>query len=80
MIAEFIVGRPPSSHAGTPQNVDADAVKKLLQSVRGVAGLHNMHMWSLNMNHYLISVHVAAGTNTLECCLMKKKEKKKQNK
>ncbi|XP_075879517.1 proton-coupled zinc antiporter SLC30A2-like [Nelusetta ayraudi] len=45
---------------GTPQNVDADAVKKLLQSVRGVAGLHNMHMWSLNMNHYLISVHVAA--------------------
>lgn len=64
MIAEFIVGcPPPSSHAGTPQSVDADAVKKQLQTVRGVADLHNVHMWSLNMNHYLISVHIAAGTN-----------------
>lgn len=69
MITEFILGRQLSSNAGTPQYVDVDAVKKQLLSVRGVADLHNLHVWSLNMNNCLISVHVAAGTETLECCL-----------
>lgn len=64
MIAEFIVGHPLSSNAGTPQYVDVNAVEKELLSVRGVADLHNLHIWSLNMNSCLISVHVAAGTET----------------
>lgn len=53
-----------SSNAGTPLYVDVDAVKKQLLSVRGVADLHNLHIWSLNTNHRLISVHVAAGAQT----------------
>lgn len=48
--------------AGTPQDVHVDAVRELLLSVGGVVDVHSLHMWSLNMTHSLLSVHVAAGT------------------
>ena len=53
--------------AGTPRDVDVSAVRELLLSVRGVVAVHSLHMWSLNMTHSLLSVHVAAGKiNTAE--------------
>ncbi|XP_036927470.1 zinc transporter 2-like isoform X2 [Acanthopagrus latus] len=45
---------------GTPQDVNMSAVRELLLSVRGVTAVHSLHMWSLNMTHSLLSVHVAA--------------------
>lgn len=48
--------------AGSPQDVHVDTVKELLLSVRGVVDVHSLHVWSLNMTHSLLSVHVAAGT------------------
>uniref|UniRef100_A0A8C4IFP0 Probable proton-coupled zinc antiporter SLC30A3 n=1 Tax=Dicentrarchus labrax TaxID=13489 RepID=A0A8C4IFP0_DICLA len=45
---------------GTPQGFDFGAVRELLLSVRGVVAVHSLHMWSLNMSHSLLSVHVAA--------------------
>lgn len=51
--------------AGTPHNVHVDAVRQLLLSVGGVVDVHSLHMWSLNMTHSLLSVHVAAGTRTV---------------
>lgn len=51
--------------AGVPQGVTFSTVRELLLSVRGVVGVHSLHMWSLNMTHSLLSVHVATGeTNT----------------
>uniref|UniRef100_A0A8C9ZDV9 Probable proton-coupled zinc antiporter SLC30A3 n=1 Tax=Sander lucioperca TaxID=283035 RepID=A0A8C9ZDV9_SANLU len=50
---------------GVPQGVTFSTVRELLLSVRGVVGVHSLHMWSLNMTHSLLSVHVATGeTNT----------------
>ncbi|XP_042356413.1 zinc transporter 2-like [Plectropomus leopardus] len=46
---------------GTPQDVNSGAVRELLLSVRGVVSVHSLHMWSLNMTHSLLSVHVVAG-------------------
>ncbi|XP_068194843.1 proton-coupled zinc antiporter SLC30A2-like [Antennarius striatus] len=45
---------------GVPQGVHVSRVRELLLSVRGVVALHNLHMWSLNMTHSLLSVHLAA--------------------
>ncbi|KAM8737829.1 proton-coupled zinc antiporter SLC30A2-like isoform 1-T1 [Acanthopagrus schlegelii] len=45
---------------GSPQDVNMSAVRELLLSVRGVTAVHSLHMWSLNMTHSLLSVHVAA--------------------
>ncbi|XP_031165650.1 zinc transporter 2-like [Sander lucioperca] len=44
---------------GVPQGVTFSTVRELLLSVRGVVGVHSLHMWSLNMTHSLLSVHVA---------------------
>ncbi|KAK2826583.1 hypothetical protein Q5P01_020797 [Channa striata] len=41
---------------GAPQ--DVHAVREQLLSVRGLAAVHTLHMWSLNMTHSLLSVHV----------------------
>ncbi|TKS87026.1 Zinc transporter 2 [Collichthys lucidus] len=41
-------------------HVHFSAVRDLLLSVRGVTAVHSLHMWSLNMTHSLLSVHVAA--------------------
>ncbi|XP_028250782.1 zinc transporter 2-like isoform X3 [Parambassis ranga] len=43
----------------SPQNLSNSAVRELLLSVRGVTAVHSLHMWSLNMTHILLSVHVA---------------------
>lgn len=47
--------------AGTPQDINFNAVRELLLSVRGVVAAHSLHMWSLNMTHSLLSVHVVTG-------------------
>ncbi|KAM8914416.1 proton-coupled zinc antiporter SLC30A2-like [Spinachia spinachia] len=44
---------------GAPAGVSFSAVRELLLSVRGVVSVHSLHMWSLNMTHSLLSVHMA---------------------
>ncbi|XP_054470218.1 proton-coupled zinc antiporter SLC30A2-like [Anoplopoma fimbria] len=46
---------------GTPQGVTFSTVRELLLSVRGVVSVHSLHMWSLNMTHSLLSVHMVTG-------------------
>lgn len=56
---------------GTPQNINFNSVRKLLLSVRGIVAVHSLHMWSLNMTHSLLSVHVVTGkgkVNTANVC------------
>ena len=47
--------------AGAPRGVSFGAVRELLLSVGEVAAVNNLHMWSLNMNHSLLSAHIAIG-------------------
>ncbi|KAM8737830.1 proton-coupled zinc antiporter SLC30A2-like isoform 2-T2 [Acanthopagrus schlegelii] len=56
---------------GSPQDVNMSAVRELLLSVRGVTAVHSLHMWSLNMTHSLLSVHVAAEEADTQIVLMK---------
>lgn len=50
--------------AGTPRDVRVDSVRTQLLSVSGVTDVHSLHVWSLNMTHALLSVHVTAGRPT----------------
>uniref|UniRef100_A0A3Q0RP06 Probable proton-coupled zinc antiporter SLC30A3 n=1 Tax=Amphilophus citrinellus TaxID=61819 RepID=A0A3Q0RP06_AMPCI len=45
---------------GAPRGVSFGAVRELLLSAEGVSAVHGLHMWSLNMTHSLLSVHVVA--------------------
>ncbi|XP_053700837.1 proton-coupled zinc antiporter SLC30A2-like [Synchiropus splendidus] len=49
---------------GSPERVAFRAVKKLLLTVNGVSGVHSLHVWSLNMTHSVLSVHVVAEKTT----------------
>lgn len=50
--------------AGTPRDVRVHSVRTQLLSVSGVTDVHSLHVWSLNMTHALLSVHVTAGRPT----------------
>ncbi|XP_037342506.2 proton-coupled zinc antiporter SLC30A2-like [Pungitius pungitius] len=56
---------------GAPPHVSFSAVKELLLSVRGVVSVHSLHMWSLNMTHSLLSVHMATEDADTQMVLMK---------
>uniref|UniRef100_H2SRN1 Probable proton-coupled zinc antiporter SLC30A3 n=1 Tax=Takifugu rubripes TaxID=31033 RepID=H2SRN1_TAKRU len=45
---------------GTPRDVRVHSVRTQLLSVSGVTDVHSLHVWSLNMTHALLSVHVTA--------------------
>lgn len=53
--------RPKVVRAGAPRDVGLDGVRKQLLCVRGVAGVHSLHLWSLDATRRLLSVHVSAG-------------------
>ncbi len=43
---------------GTPSEIDADEVRKSIQSVTGVGSLHGLHIWSINSSEIFLSCHV----------------------
>ncbi|XP_061896779.1 proton-coupled zinc antiporter SLC30A2-like [Entelurus aequoreus] len=45
---------------GAPAHVDYTCVRDLLLSVSGVVSLHGLHLWSLNITHCSLAVHLAA--------------------
>uniref|UniRef100_A0A3Q1D9K6 Probable proton-coupled zinc antiporter SLC30A3 n=1 Tax=Amphiprion ocellaris TaxID=80972 RepID=A0A3Q1D9K6_AMPOC len=60
---------------GVPQDLSFSAVKDLLLSVRGVAAVHGLHMWSINMSQSLLSVHVAAEEDSDSQMILRKATK-----
>ncbi|XP_077395211.1 proton-coupled zinc antiporter SLC30A2-like [Festucalex cinctus] len=45
---------------GAPPGISVASVQDALLSVPGVSSLHRLHVWSLDMTHALLSVHVTA--------------------
>ncbi|XP_077416286.1 proton-coupled zinc antiporter SLC30A2-like [Vanacampus margaritifer] len=45
---------------GAPPGVSVASVRDALLSLPGVSSLHRLHVWSLDMTHALLCVHVAA--------------------
>lgn len=50
---------------GVPKGIDLDAVRALLASTAGVAGVHDLHVWSLGSSTPALTAHlvVAPGTD-----------------
>ncbi|XP_074548294.1 proton-coupled zinc antiporter SLC30A2-like [Halichoeres trimaculatus] len=60
---------------GAPQLVNFSAVRDLLLSVRGVKDVHSLHIWSLNTNKSLLSVHVTTEENADSQMVLRKTTK-----
>lgn len=49
-----------------PRHLPVHTVRELIRHFPGVAGVHDMHVWSLGAGHDAITVHVRAGTRDPE--------------
>ncbi|AQQ54606.1 cation diffusion facilitator family transporter [Planococcus lenghuensis] len=48
---------------GTPQNVDLGDVKKTVESIQGVTGVHDLHVWSITSGQNALSCHAVVDGN-----------------
>ena len=46
---------------GTPRDLDTDEVRRVMLAAPGVEGVHDLHIWSLDRNHRMLSAHVGVG-------------------
>ena len=51
---------------GVPRGLRLDAVAKAVQSVPGVEGIHDLHIWTICSNLLALSVHVTVGSRGAE--------------
>lgn len=43
---------------GTPEHMNTDALRAAIMEVPGVAGVHDMHVWSLDGAHHVLTMHL----------------------
>ncbi len=52
---------------GKPKNIDYQTIENKLQTIPGVDSIHHLHIWSLDGEHNVVTVHVKTSKNvTLE--------------
>ena len=49
----------------TPTNLDMEALVRDIQSVKGVCGVHDLHVWSITKSMRNLSAHIVTGDVTL---------------
>lgn len=47
-----------------PENIDVDLLTRRLESLDGVTGVHDLHVWTLTSGMPVATVHLAADTRT----------------
>ncbi len=47
-----------------PENIDIRAVRKYLGSIKGVAGVHDLHIWALSTSAEALTVHLVTDIRT----------------
>ncbi|MDR1346743.1 MAG: cation diffusion facilitator family transporter [Bacteroidales bacterium] len=48
---------------GTPSNVNMEAIEACLQSMAGIKSVHDMHIWSMDGEYNIMSVHLVLDKN-----------------
>ncbi|XP_057716149.1 proton-coupled zinc antiporter SLC30A2-like [Corythoichthys intestinalis] len=60
---------------GTPPGVSVTSVQNALLSMPGVSSLHRLHVWSLDMTHSLLCVHITSEKNADPHVILKRATK-----
>jgi cobalt-zinc-cadmium efflux system protein len=48
---------------GTPENVDGSEIEKALLKIEGVESVHDLHLWTMDGEFNISSIHIVVGTN-----------------
>lgn len=57
----FLSLLPKDNVLAAPRHMDFNAVRDDLAAIEGVQGVHDLHLWSLNMDKTAMAVHLAIG-------------------
>ncbi|MDQ3132494.1 MAG: hypothetical protein M3Q99_17240 [Acidobacteriota bacterium] len=57
---------------GTPSDVNIATLRESLEKVEGVAGIHDLHVWSLTSGVNAMSVHTVLTNNNEHDAVMKR--------
>lgn len=52
----------------TPENIDMQEMVKRIETVDGVRGVHDLHVWSINENLRMLSAHVVTDDISIRDC------------
>ncbi|MFH0924316.1 MAG: cation diffusion facilitator family transporter, partial [bacterium] len=42
----------------TPENIDLEAIRREIESINGIKGIHHLHVWNLSPNVIALDVHI----------------------
>lgn len=48
---------------GVPENVDLEEVRKAVMNLEGVEGVHDLHLWSLDSEYHVASLHAVISSD-----------------
>jgi cobalt-zinc-cadmium efflux system protein len=48
---------------GVPQGIERESIAKCLADIKNIAGIHDLHIWSLNENYNVLTLHVVVEEN-----------------
>ncbi|MDR1592960.1 MAG: cation diffusion facilitator family transporter [Prevotellaceae bacterium] len=48
---------------GTPENIDGDEIEKALLDIEGVESVHDLHLWTMDGEFNISSVHIVVAVN-----------------
>lgn len=51
---------------GTPENVDAEKLKQRIMQLPGVEGVHDLHIWSLDGEAHVMTLHVVSDVDNVQ--------------
>ncbi|MDR2383744.1 MAG: cation diffusion facilitator family transporter [Prevotellaceae bacterium] len=49
---------------GVPENINAGEIEKALLKVEGIESVHDLHLWTMDGEYNISSVHIVVGTNS----------------
>ncbi|MDR1582164.1 MAG: cation diffusion facilitator family transporter [Prevotellaceae bacterium] len=48
---------------GTPENIDGEEIERTLLNIEGIESLHDLHLWTMDGEFNISSIHIVVGTN-----------------
>ncbi|MDR1582031.1 MAG: cation diffusion facilitator family transporter [Prevotellaceae bacterium] len=48
---------------GTPENINGEEIKKALLNIEGIESVHDLHLWTMDGEFNISSIHIVVGTN-----------------
>jgi cobalt-zinc-cadmium efflux system protein len=63
---------------GVPENIDTEEIEKALLNIEGVESVHDLHLWTMDGEFNISSVHIVVGTNGITAIKNQVKQTMKQ--